>query len=99
MINYRFPEEKEIMLHYVKLLKDSTTENMINKGGVSNSSEAAHLAKFFWLMVDQSVKDLEQGKDAAGHRDIKAWNEYTLETISSYLENNGYESEWEATDV
>ncbi len=96
MINYRFPEEKEIMLYYAKLFKDSTTENIINKGEVSNSSEAAHLANFFWLMVDQSVKDIKQGKDAAGHLDLKAWNEYTLETISAYLISNGYESEWDA---
>ena len=99
MIDYRFPEEKEIMLYYAKLLKDSTAENIITKGEVSNSSEAAHLAKFFWLMVDQSVKDIEQGKDAAGHRDLAAWNEYTLQTIRSYLRGNGYESEWEAADV
>jgi len=74
VINYRFPEEKEIMLHYAKHSKDSTTENIINKGGVSNSSEAAYLANFFWLMVDQSVKDIEQGKDAAGHFDLVKWS-------------------------
>jgi len=96
MISYKFPEEKEIILHYAKLFKDSTTENIINKGEVSNSSEAAHLAKFFWLMVDQSVKDVEQGKDAAGYFNLEAWNEDIFETISAYLENNGYESEWDA---
>lgn len=96
MISYRFPEEKEIILHYAKLLKDSITENIINKGEVSNSDEATHLAKFFWLMVDQSVEDIEQGKDAVGHFDLEAWNEYIFETISAYLENNGYSSEWDA---
>ena len=96
MISYRFPEEKEIILHYAKFLKDSTTENIINKGEVSNSDEAAHLVKFFWLMVDQSVKDIEQGKDAVGHFDLEAWNEYIFETIRSYLRSNGYESEWDA---
>ncbi len=96
MISYRFPEEKEIVLHYAKLLKDSITENIINKGEVSNSDEAAHLVKFFWLMVDQSVEDIEQGKNAVGHFDLEGWNECILETISAHLESNGYESEWDA---
>jgi len=49
-------------------------------------------------MVDESVKDAEQGVDAAGHRDLQAYDEYIMNTLRSYLLNAGYEKEWSDED-
>lgn len=59
MIQYKFPEEKDFILYYAKRLNDITTKEIIHRGKAENSTEAKHLAKFFWEMVDQCVKDKE----------------------------------------
>jgi hypothetical protein len=96
MIPYKFPEEKEILLHYARFLGNVEAEEIIVKDRVDNSAEATHLAKFFWAMVDQSVKDIESGKDVLGQKDLEAWNDYIFQSVRSYLRNNGYDREWEA---
>lgn len=52
MIEYKFPEEKEFILHYAKKLNQPLIEKIINAGQVSSSQEANALSKFFWEMVD-----------------------------------------------
>jgi hypothetical protein len=96
MIEYKFPEEKAFILHYATKLNNPKVKSIITAGQVVNSDEAHALAKFFWEMVDEIVKDIENGSEVAGQRDLEAWNEYVFESIRAYLRNNGYESEWDA---
>jgi len=95
MIVYKYPEEKTILLHYAKKLQADEIVNIINCGEVKNADEAKMLSEFFWHLVDESVKDAEQGIDAAGHYDLQAYNEYIMNTLRAYLINAGYEQEWQ----
>lgn len=96
MIQYKFPEEKDFLLHYAKKLRNEQVENIILAGEVKSSDEANALSKFFWEMVDQIVIDKDAGEVVAGQEDLEAWNEYVFESIRAYLRNNGYEKEWDA---
>jgi len=94
MIAYKYPEEKEILMHYAVKLQAHHIVEIIDHGYVKNASEAKILSEFFWQLVDESVKDAEQGLEAAGHHDLQAYNEYIMNTLRSYLVNAGYEKEW-----
>ncbi len=96
MIEYKFKEEKDFIFHYAKKLNNKTVEKIIAEDQVCSSGEANELAKFFWEMVDEIVKDKEQHAIVAGQSDLEAWNEYVFESIRSYLINSGYENEWNA---
>jgi hypothetical protein len=96
MIEYKFKEEKEFILHYARKLNNVKIEQIISKNQVSSSAEASALAKFFWEMVDEIVKDKAQKAVVAGQTDLDAWNEYVFDSIRAYLRNNGYASEWDA---
>ena len=96
MIDYKFPEEKDFILHYAKKLNKPEIETIINIGSVQSSQEADALSAFYWEMVDEIVKDKKNGVTVAGHTDLEAWNEYVFESIRAYLRNNGYEKEWDA---
>lgn len=96
MIEYKFPEEKDFLLHYARKLKNPEVEAIIAAGEVTSSNEANLLSMFFWEMVDEIVKDKETNVIVAGQTDLEAWNEYVFESIRAYLRNNGYEKEWDA---
>ncbi|CUS42475.1 MULTISPECIES: hypothetical protein [Thalassolituus] len=94
MIPYKHPQEKEMILRYVKLLDDSLAETIILRDSIESKEEAVHLAQFFWQMVDRSnIEDKESGENS----------EYILEkiiiTFMAYFNSSGYENEWdEVTD-
>ena len=99
MIEYKFKEEKDFMLHYAKMLDRPIVIKVIEAGQAVSSEEADALAKFFWDMVDEIVKDKKEGELVAGQSDLEAWNEYVFESIRAYLRNSGYESEWGKTRI
>ena len=96
MIQYKFPEEKNFLLHYAKKLGNPTVAKIITVGEVQSSEEANALSRFFWEMVDEIVKDKEAGEVVAGQSNLEAWNEYIFESVRAYLRNSGYEKEWDA---
>lgn len=81
MIDYKFPEEREILFHYAKKLQADEVIAIINRGHVENAVEAKQLSAFFWRMVDESVKDAEQGLDVAGCSDLQAHTECIMQTL------------------
>ena len=96
MIEYRYPEEKDFLLHYAKKLNKPDIEEIICVGEVNSSEEANALSSFFCVMVDETAKDNEQSAVIAGQTDLETLNEYVFESIRAYLRNNGYEKEWHA---
>ncbi|WP_444994899.1 hypothetical protein [Aliikangiella sp. IMCC44359] len=95
MIEYKYPEEKEITLHYARLLNDSEVEAILIRGYVKNSSEALRLKDFYWVMVEQSVKDQGEGVDILMNEGIESWMEYIFHSFNGYLVSSGYETEWD----
>ena len=95
MIEYKFPEEKEFILHYAKALNQPKIEQIINNGVVLSAADAKALTKFMWLMADQAATDKREALTVAEKSDLEAWTEYVFQTVRSYLRGNGYEKEWE----
>ena len=61
MIEYRFPEEKVILLHYAGKMHSDLAKKIILKGHVDGKNEAKALSKFYWNMVDVAVGDEGHG--------------------------------------
>jgi hypothetical protein len=95
VIEYRFPEEKDFLLHYAKVLDQPRIEQIVRRGAVSSASDAAALAKFIWSMADRAAADRKNAVTVAGQRDLEAWTEYVFQTVRSHLLGAGYEKEWE----
>lgn len=94
MIKYKAKEEKDIAIHYAKLLGDSNALNILNKGYVENANEARALSAFYWNMVNKTVEEDKNGI-IREHENIDMWLEYLCNAFYIYLCNEGYENEWE----
>ena len=96
MIRYSYDEEKLTALYFADLLNDGLTRKIIEAGAVANSSEATHLSQFYWRMVDAAVVFEKEEKTLPFEGSPDYWTEKLLYSISGYLENTGYETEWRA---
>ena len=77
MIEYKFKEEKEILLHYAKLLNDQAALNILQKNEVDSEHEVQTLAKFYWDMVDLNVKESESATEAYSDMEKRLERIYT----------------------
>ncbi len=93
MIDYKYPHEKEIVLHYATLLKNETALKLITEGSVSSNEEVKIIAKFYWAMVDRSIEEdeLQSGK----YDDMEKWLERIYTSLHIYFNNNGYGDIWD----
>lgn len=91
MIEYRYSEEKTVALYFADLLNNSKVKEIITHGDVSSSEEATILSKFFWEMINRSA----QGDVVLPCKgSSQYWTEKLYNSIGGYLENSGYEKEW-----
>ncbi|HWV15374.1 MAG TPA: hypothetical protein VN030_08065 [Cellvibrio sp.] len=95
MIEYKYQQEKDFIIHYAIKLERPVVEGIINTGEVHSSRQASALARFFWDMTDEIVKDRQHARVVVGQSDLAAWNEYTFESIRAYLLSSGYQREWD----
>lgn len=56
MIEYQYPEEKQVALIFAAALNDKVAKEIIVRGSVSSKDEAIHLSQFFWKMVTLSAE-------------------------------------------
>ncbi|GLS24573.1 hypothetical protein [Marinibactrum halimedae] len=98
MIEYKYKEELEILLHYARKMKREPVIEILNNGSVRNGDEAAILSKFYWDMIDVAVED--QGKDMPilMSEGVEDWIEYIFHSLNGYLVSNGYESQWDSEE-
>lgn len=92
MIEYKFKEEKEIVLHYATLLNDQLAMKILQKNEVDSKDEVQTLEKFYWDMVDLNVKESESGTEA--YSDMEKWLERIYTSFHIYLNNIGYGDAW-----
>jgi len=95
MIHYKYPEEKEVLLHYAKTLKNINVEEILQKGYLQSAEAARELARFFWKMVDQTVIDSEKNLAIAGYKNLKSCCEDVMQTLRSHFVATGYIAIWE----
>jgi len=95
MIEYRFKEELDILLHYAKKMEREAVITILTNGMVSGVSEAETLSKFYWDMIDVALDD--QGRDIPimVSEGVQAWIEYIFHSLNGCFVSNGYESQWD----
>lgn len=91
MIEYSYNEEKVVALFLANELEDSLAKKIIQKGEVINKTEAIHLSKFFWAMVNRSA---EGGLELPCEGSSQYWTEKLYNSLGGYLERVGYEEQW-----
>ena len=96
MITYRYDEEKLTALYFADLLHDELARKIIEAGAVANSAEATHLSQFYWCMIDASAVFKRDKKPMPFEGSSEYWTEKLLFSLSGYLEDTGYETEWRA---
>ena len=95
MIDYSYDEEKLTALYFADLLNDHLTRKIIEAGVVANSAEAVHLSQFYWHMIDASAVFKRDKKPMPFEGSSEYWTEKLLYSLGNYLENAGYEKEWD----
>ncbi len=95
MIKYKFEEEVVFLKYFAQLLADSQTLDIIDRGSVENAEEAKCLSQFFWRMVDASIIEENKGTEFPWVESCEFWNEKLMNSIAGYLEQSGYEQQWE----
>lgn len=95
MIEYRFPEEKSVLLHYADILNDHIAKKIFLKGYVENAEEADALTSFYWQMVDQCLEDQGKGIAVLESEGVEAWLEYIFHSLNGYMVSSGYANHWD----
>ncbi|MGN0920197.1 MAG: hypothetical protein ACI4NJ_00570 [Cellvibrio sp.] len=96
MITYRFSEESAYINYYAIKLDDQKALAILARKQVDNADEATYLSEFFWRMVDASIVDESNGLQLPWPEGAEFWNEKLMNSISGYLEQAGYQEQWEA---
>lgn len=91
MIEYSYEEEKTVALFMADVLSDDLAKQIIERGSVQSKDEAVHLAQFFWKIVNRSA---EGGLQLPCEGSSQYWTEKLYNSLGGYLENAGYEQEW-----
>lgn len=94
-ITYRFSEELDMAVFYAKKLGDERALSILNSGSVASADDAKCLSRFFWRLVDACVEDKNNDVDLPWEMGVEFLNEKLMNSLSGYLERNGYEREWD----
>lgn len=95
MIEYKYPEELEILQYYAVKMKRPDALSILEQGCVSNQSQALTLSAFYWDMLGVSAEDQGKGVPVLEREGIESWMEYIFHSLNGYLVSNGYEREWD----
>ncbi len=95
MIRFRFPEEKDALLHYAKTLENKEVEQILHNDEINSSEEARELANFFWKMVDQTVIDNDVNIVVAGYTSLESLCEDVMQSLRSHFITTGYMEIWD----
>lgn len=99
MLDFSGGDEKAklVVLHYAKELNNKSIFQLVEESqNVTSKEQALDLARFYWLMLDQSAKDEENNKVVLGEKSLQFWMARLLNIIGGYLEKAGYGREWDS---
>ena len=93
MIEYTYEEEKIVALFFADTLNDALAKEILQNDEVKSRDEAIHLSQFFWSMANRSAdNNIQLPCDG----DSQYWTEKLYNSIGGYLEDAGYEEQWNA---
>lgn len=90
MIEYKYPEEELIALHYADFLSNEKAREILEKGFVDDKVEAIVLKNFYWDMVDEVVIDRDNNFELLKDKDVELWMEYIFNSFNRFLIDSGY---------
>jgi len=92
MIEFKSDKEKEIVFHYAQLLDDKIIE-IISKDGNYTENDVRLTAKFYWNLVELSIK--EKSDNSEKFEDMDMWLERIYTSFHIHFGNLGYEKVWD----
>ena len=98
MLDFTGNDQKaqQVCLHYANQLNKSILIEILKcNASVTSKEEALLLSRFFWEMLEASADDRDNGVEVLGEADLQHWMERSMNIISGYLCNIGYEDQWE----
>lgn len=98
MLDFTGKDQKaqQVCLHYAKQFGAESLIKIIEcKDSVGSKEEAIELSRFFWKMLEDAAGDRDRGIEVLGESDLQHWMERSMNIISGYLDNIGYEQEWD----
>jgi len=94
MIEYQYDEEQKVFLCFADFLCDERAKKLIIKGVIANSEDATYIRKFFWHVVNETSKS-DKIIQLPCEGSPQFWTEKLYNSLGGYLENSGYEKEWD----
>jgi len=95
MIEFRHPEERDIVFYYAGKLNDCRAAEILANEVIIDEATALHISEFFWRMVDCSIQ-CSQGKTYPWGDGAEFWNEKILTSLSGSLEQLGFIGIWDS---
>jgi hypothetical protein len=95
VIEFKYPEERDIMYFFSGKLQDSHAAKIIANELPLNKDAALYLSEFFWRLVDCSI-ECEACKRYPWSDGAEFWNEKILNSVSGYLECGGFIEIWDS---
>ena len=90
MIQYKYPEEKQVVLIFAEALNDYASKEIIERGEISSKAEAIHISKFFWKMVALSA---ERSVELPFEGSTEYWTEKLYNSLGGYMIRAGFTEE------
>lgn len=95
MITFKYSQERDIVFYYAGKLNDHLAAEIFANEVVIDKEAALYLSKFFWRMLDSSIKCTEENSYPWG-KGAEFWNEKILNSISGSLKQLGLLAIWDA---
>lgn len=98
MLDFSGKDQKaqQVCMHYAEKLHANSLIPIIEcKASVTSREEAATLSRFFWMMLEASAEDRDKGIEVLGETDLQHWMGRSMNVISGYLSNIGYDEVWD----
>jgi hypothetical protein len=87
MIQYKYPEEKQVALIFADKLESESVKTISERGEVTSRDEAILLSKFFWDMVNLSANETVKLPVEGGS---EYWTKKLYNSFGGYIYRVGF---------
>lgn len=94
ILTVRYPHVRDIVSHYAAKLSDEAVLSMLNDG-VNSETDAGHLSRFIWKMLDEMAKDREEGNVVLGGVDNTSMVPDVSYEMDVLMRQTGFSAIWE----
>lgn len=95
MIKYRFEEELQYLEYHFEKMGEVRAKDILASDAPLSNDDAEYLSEFFWRMVDFSIAEENSKITLPWPENREFWNEKLMNSISGFIERQGFEDVWE----